>query len=178
MSTEKTSAGGQEPHEGEIILYTTPEVVTKVEVFFQDETFWLTQKQIAALFDADIRTISEHLQKIFESGELHQDLVLRKIRNTAADGKKYLTNFYNPDAIIAVGYRVNSLKATQFRIWATQTLREFIIKEFARIRIFAHRGEINWQLLGMPFGISFKFFLNLAYLFATGLPSADIWATL
>jgi hypothetical protein len=130
MSTEKTSAGEQEPHEGEIILYTTPEGVTKVEVFFQDETFRLTQKQIAALFDVDIRTISEHLQRIFESGELHQDSVLRKIRNTAADGKKYLTNFYNLDVIIAVGYRVNSLKATQFRIWATQTLREFIIKGF------------------------------------------------
>jgi hypothetical protein len=101
-----------------------------VEVHFQDETFWLTQKRMAELFGVDVRTISEHLQSIFESGELTQEAVIRKIRTTAADGKSYLTNFYHLDAIIAVGYRVNSRQATQFRIWATQTLREFIIKGF------------------------------------------------
>lgn len=119
-----------QPREGEIIFYTTPDGAAKVEVFFQDETFWLTQKRMSELFGVDIRTISEHLQGIFESGELMPEAVIRKIRNTASDGKSYLTNFYNLDAIISVGYRVNSLQATQFRIWATQTLREFIIKGF------------------------------------------------
>lgn len=120
----------EEPREGQIIFYTTPEGVTRVEVFFQDETFWLSQKQMAEMFDVDVRTISEHLQNIFKSGELIEESVIRKNRITAADGKKYLTNFYNLDAIISVGYRVNSQKATQFRMWATQTLREFIIKGF------------------------------------------------
>lgn len=120
----------KQPPEGEIIFYTTPAGVTRIEVFFQDETFWLSQKHMAELFAVDVRTISEHLQNIFKSGELVEEAVIRKIRITAADGKKYLTNFYNLDAIISVGYRVNSREATQFRIWATQTLREFIIKGF------------------------------------------------
>jgi hypothetical protein len=120
----------QQPREGEIIFYTTPEGVTRIEVFFQDETFWLSQKHMAELFDVDVRTVSEHLRNIFKSDELDEESVVRKIRTTAADGKKYLTNFYSLDAIISVGYRVNSRQATQFRIWATQTLREFIIKGF------------------------------------------------
>lgn len=124
------SEAEQTPREGEIIFYTTPEGVTRIEVFFQDETFWLSQKHMAELFAVDVRTISEHLQNIFKSGELVEESVIRKIRITAADGKKYLTNFYNLDAIISVGYRVNSRQATQFRIWATKTLREFIIKGF------------------------------------------------
>lgn len=120
----------EQPQEGQIIFYTTPSGVTRIEVFFQDETFWLSQKRMADMFSVDVRTISEHLRNIFASGELVEDSVIRKIRITAADGKKYLTNFYNLDAIISVGYRVNSQQATQFRIWATQTLREFIIKGF------------------------------------------------
>jgi len=126
----KKEQNDQDPIEGEIILYTTPEGLTKVDVFFQNETFWLTQKQMAELFDVDVRTISDHLQAIFQTGELNADSVIRKIRNTASDGKSYLMNFYSLDAIIAVGYRVNSLQATRFRMWATQTLREFIIKGF------------------------------------------------
>lgn len=118
------------PQEGEIIFYTTPEGITRVEVLFQDDTFWLSQKRMAELFEVDVRTISEHLQSIFSSGELDEKSVLRKFRITAADGKKYLTNLYAMDAIISVGYRVNSLRATQFRIWATKTLREFIVKGF------------------------------------------------
>lgn len=118
------------PYENEIILYTTPDGATRVEVVYQGDTFWLTQNQLAKLFGVDIRTVSEHLQGIFSSGELQQESVIRKIRNTASDGKSYLTNFYHLDAIIAVGYRVNSRQATQFRIWATNTLREFIIKGF------------------------------------------------
>lgn len=130
MSRKKSNGKEHEAREGEIILYTTPEGNARVEVFFDDETFWLPQKQMAELFEVDVRTISEHLQGIFASGELRPEAVIRKIRNTAADGKSYLTNFYHLDAIIAVGYRVNSRQATQFRIWATQVLREFIIKGF------------------------------------------------
>lgn len=115
----------------EIILYTAPDGHKKVAVYYEGETVWLTQKQMAELFEVDVRTISDHLQTIFQTGELAQESVIRKIRITAADGKQYLTNLYNLDAIISVGYRVNSEQATRFRIWATQTLREYIIKGFA-----------------------------------------------
>ena len=114
----------------EIIFYTSPEGSKKIEVCFQDENFWLTQKQLSELFSVEINTVNYHLKEIFKSSELREDSVIRKIRITAVDGKKYLTAHYNLDAIIAVGYRVNSYQATQFRIWATQTLKEFIIKGF------------------------------------------------
>lgn len=113
------------------ILYTSPNGDIKLDVFIQDETLWLTQKMMAELFDVEVNTINYHLKEIFKSGELTENSVIRKIRITAPDGKQYLTNFYNLDAIIAVGYRVNSQRATQFRIWATQVLREYIIKGFA-----------------------------------------------
>ncbi|MEK6754277.1 MAG: virulence RhuM family protein [Chloroflexota bacterium] len=114
----------------EIILYTSPEGNKRVAVYYQGETVWLTQKQLADLFDVEIQTINYHLKEIFKSGELEKNSVIRKIRITAEDGKDYLTNCYNLDAIISVGYRVNSEQATRFRIWATQTLKEFIIKGF------------------------------------------------
>ena len=114
----------------EIILYTSPEGHKKVAVYYQGETVWLTQKQLAELFDVEVQTINYHLKEIFKSGELDEGSVIRKFRITAGDGKEYLTGCYNLDAIIAVGYRVNSLQATRFRVWATQTLREFIIKGF------------------------------------------------
>jgi hypothetical protein len=114
----------------EIILYTTPKGDVKIEVFLQDETVWLTQRAMGELFGVETHTVNYHLKEIFKSNELEEDSVIRKIRITAADGKKYLTNFYNLDAIISVGYRVNSHQATQFRIWATKTLKEFIIKGF------------------------------------------------
>lgn len=114
----------------EIILYTTPDGNVKVEVILQDETVLLTQKSMGELFGVETNTINYHLKEVFKTNELEKDSVIRKIRITAADGKKYLTNFYNLDAIISVGYRVNSQQATQFRIWATRTLREFIIKGF------------------------------------------------
>jgi len=85
---------------------------------------------MAQLFDVDVRTVNEHLKNIFKSGELQEDSVIRKFRITAADGKNYNTNFYNLDVIISVGYRVNSVRATQFRQWATQVLREFAIKGY------------------------------------------------
>jgi hypothetical protein len=120
----------EKPNEGELILYQTQAGTVRIEVLYQSDTFWLNQKKIAELFGVDIRTISEHFRNIFASGELSEQAVLRKIRTTAADGKNYLVNFYNLDAIISVGYRVNSAQATQFRIWATQTLREFVVKGF------------------------------------------------
>jgi hypothetical protein len=119
-----------QPNEGELILYQTAEGTVRIEVLYESESFWLNQKKIAELFGVDVRTISEHLRNIFEGKELDEKSVIRKIRTTASDGKAYLTNFYNLDAIISVGYRVNSAQATQFRIWATRTLREFVIKGF------------------------------------------------
>ncbi len=114
----------------EIILYTSSTGDVKVEVVLQDETVWLTQKGMGELFGIETNTINYHLKEIFKTGELDEISVIRKIRITASDNKKYLTNFYNLDAIISVGYRVNSHQATQFRIWATKTLKEFIIKGF------------------------------------------------
>lgn len=114
----------------DIILYSSPEGNIRVEVMYSGETFWLTQKRMAELFGVEVPAVSKHLKNIFETGELQEDAVISKMETTAADGKNYVTAFYNLDAIIAVGYRVNSRQATQFRIWATQTLREFIIKGF------------------------------------------------
>lgn len=119
----------QKPN-SDIIFYSTSEGNIRVEVYYEDETFWLSQKRIAELFGVEVNTINYHIKEIFKSGELSKDSVIRKFRITAEDGKRYLTNFYNLDMIIAVGYRVNSYQATQFRIWATKTLREFIIKGF------------------------------------------------
>lgn len=113
-----------------IILYKGHEGAATIEVLLKDETMWLTQKVMAQLFNVNVRTISEHLVNIFKSNELEESSVIRKFRITASDGKNYNTNFYNLDAVISVGYRVNSKQATQFRIWATQTLREYIIKGF------------------------------------------------
>ncbi len=114
----------------QVLVYSTPEGSGSIEVFFEDETFWLSQKKMAELFNVEVHTVNYHIKEIFKSGELKEDSVIRIFRITAADGKKYNTQFYHLDAIIAVGYRVNSLEATRFRIWATQTLREFIIKGF------------------------------------------------
>ncbi len=114
----------------EIILYSTPDGFAKVEVTYEEDTFWLNQKQMAELFGVSIPTINEHLRTIFSTGELAEEAVIRNFRITAADGKSYGTKHYALDAIIAVGYRVNSKQATQFRIWATNTLKEFVIKGF------------------------------------------------
>lgn len=116
--------------ENEIIFYSSKDGTVKIEIHYEEETFWLTQKKLAALFDVKVNTINYHLKEIFKAGELDEKAVVRKIRITADDGKSYLTNFYNLDAIIAIGYRVNSFQATQFRIWATQTLKAFIVKGF------------------------------------------------
>jgi hypothetical protein len=115
----------------EFLLYTTPNGKVKVEIFLRDENLWLTQKRMADLFGVGIPAVNKHLKNIFESGELQEDSVISILETTAEDGKKYSTNFYNLDAIISVGYRVNSRQATHFRIWATQVLKEYIIKGFA-----------------------------------------------
>ncbi len=117
----------------EILLYSIPDGKASIEVFYEAETFWLSQKKMAELFNVDVRTINEHLQNIFNSGELEKDATIRNFRIVQTEGNRRVArgvDFYNLDAIIAVGYRVNSMEATRFRIWATQTLREFIIKGF------------------------------------------------
>ena len=121
------------PREGQIILYSTPDGAARIEVHLEDETFWLDQKRIAELFGVEIHTISYHLKEIFASGELVRDATVRRIRRVGREGSRAVSrdiDFYSLDAIIAVGYRVNSALATRFRIWATQTLKEFIVKGF------------------------------------------------
>ena len=117
----------------EIIIYSTPTGNVSVEVIFNDETFWLSQKKIAELFGVEVNTINYHLKEIFKTGELSEDSTIRKIRIVQTEGSRQVSRdieIYNLDAIIAVGYRVNSIQATQFRIWATRTLKEYIIKGF------------------------------------------------
>ncbi len=114
----------------QFLLYTAPDGAVKVDVFFKGETAWLTQKALAELFGVQVPAINKHLKNIFDTGELVEASVISILETTAADGKNYSTRYYNLDAIIAVGYRVNSYQATQFRIWATTTLREFITKGF------------------------------------------------
>lgn len=118
------------PIEKQIILYQTDEGNQSIDVLYKDETFWMPQKDIARLFNVDRSTITKHLKNVFLTNELDEKSVCAKIAHTANDGKIYQTNYYNLDAIIAVGYRVNSKEATKFRIWATQTLKEYIIKGF------------------------------------------------
>jgi len=115
----------------QFLFYKTPTGQVKVEIFLQGETVWLTQEKIAILFDVQRPAITKHLKNIFATEELKEDSVSSIMEHTATDGKIYKTKFYNLDAIIAVGYRVNSKKATHFRIWATSILKEYIIKGFA-----------------------------------------------
>lgn len=114
----------------EVVLYQTDDGNVNVSVMYYDESFWLTQKAMGELFDVASNTITYHLQEIFKSCELDANSVTRIFRVTASDGKKYNTKFYNLDAIISVGYRVNSMKATKFRQWATSTLKEYMLKGF------------------------------------------------
>ncbi|MBR4136086.1 MAG: virulence RhuM family protein [Bacteroidales bacterium] len=114
-------------NKGEIILYQ-PDDDIRLEVRMEDETVWLTQAQIGLLFGVQKAAISKHLKNIFESGELQQQSVVSILETTAHDGKKYATRFYNLDAVLSVGYRVNSAQATQFRIWANHILKEYILR--------------------------------------------------
>lgn len=113
------------------LIYNTPQEAVSVKAVVKGETIWLTQKAMAELFNCSTDNISLHLKNIFAEGELDRNSVTEKISATATDGKNYLTQFYNLDAIISVGYRVNSRKATQFRIWATSVLKEYMTKGFA-----------------------------------------------
>ena len=119
-----------EENNNQIIIYNTADGQTKIEVKVENETVWLSQAQMAELFQKDRKTITEHIQNVFNDGELEENSVCRKFQHTASDGKNYNVNFYNLDVIISVGYRVSSLRGTQFRIWATQKLKEYIIKGF------------------------------------------------
>ncbi len=116
--------------ESEILFYQSDEGKVNIEVFYHNESFWMTQKKMGELFDVQRPAITKHLKNIFVSGELAENSVSSILEHTANDGKNYKTTFYNLDVIIAIGYRVNSHQATKFRIWATQTLKEFIIKGF------------------------------------------------
>lgn len=132
----------------QLIFYATPQGNVKVEVIFESDTFWLSQKRMAELFGVDVRTVNEHLKNIFVTGELKKDSTVRNFRIVQKEGNRSVTravDFYILDAILAVGYRVNSSEATQFRIWATQTLKEFITKGFVldeeRLKQGQHFGK-------------------------------------
>lgn len=129
MST-KSSSLPENVNNGEIVIYQTDEGHTKIDVKFQDETVWLTQAQLCELYQTSKSNISEHIKHIFEEGELEENSVVRKFRTTGADGKSYNITHYNLDMIISLGYRVKSLIATQFRRWATERLKEYMIKGF------------------------------------------------
>ncbi|MGV0999305.1 MAG: virulence RhuM family protein [Fluviibacter sp.] len=135
----------------EFLIFTSQAGEQSIEARYEEETVWLTQKLMAELFSVDVRTVSEHLKNIFASAELNEESVIRKFRITASDGKAYATQHYNLDAIISVGYRVNSVRATQFRQWATQVLREFAIKGFVldkqRLENGAFLGEDYFEHL-------------------------------
>ena len=114
----------------EFLLYTTADGKVKVEIYFHNENIWLTQKRMAELFGVQRPSITRHLKNIFVAGELEENSVCSILEHTAEDGKKYNTKYYNLDAIISVGYRVNSTQATRFRIWATERLKEYMLKGF------------------------------------------------
>ncbi len=121
---------GMNKGNSEIIIYQSDDGITKIQVRLENNTVWLTQTDMVELFQSSKSNISEHIKHIFEEGELNESSVVRKFRTTATDGKSYDTHHYNLDVIISVGYRVKSLRGTQFRIWATERLREFLIKGF------------------------------------------------
>lgn len=119
------------PSRGEIVIYQTKDKKVQIEVKLEQETVWLTQKQIAEVFKIERSVITKHLRNIFKNKELSRDSVCAKIAHTALDGKVYQTTFYNLDVIISVGYRVNSNRATQFRIWATKVLKDYIVRGYS-----------------------------------------------
>ena len=114
-----------------ILIYTDGSGLTRIDVKLEEDTLWLTQAQMCELYQTSKSNVSEHIKHIFEEGELQEEAVVRKFRTTAADGKSYLTTFYNLDMIIALGYRVRSIVATRFRQWATERLKEYIVKGFS-----------------------------------------------
>ena len=118
---------------GDLILYRAPDGAVRAEVRYEGDTFWLSQRQMAELFGVDVRTVNEHLRNIYASGELSEEATIRNFRIVRTEGSREVAReivHHSLDAIISVGYRVNSVQATRFRIWATDTLREFIVKGF------------------------------------------------
>lgn len=115
---------------GEILIYQTEDGLTNITVKMQDDTVWLTQQQLVELYQSSKSNVSEHIKHIFEEGELDEESVVRKFRTTAADGKNYNTTYYNLDMIISLGYRIKSSIATQFRRWAAERIKEYMIKGF------------------------------------------------
>ena len=137
---------------GEIILYQTEDGLTKIDVRFEDETVWLTQQQMADLFQSSRSNIVEHIQHIYEEGELDESATCRKFRQVRTEGSRQVTRelpYYNLDMIISLGYRVKSLTATRFRQWATARLKEYMIKGFALDdeRLKGHGGGDYWKEL-------------------------------
>lgn len=134
---------------GEIIIYQTDDGLTKINVNMQEKTVWLSLDQMAELFQRDKSTISRHIKKIFEEGELQRNSVVANFATTAADGKVYNVDYYNLDVIISVGYRVKSQRGVQFRIWATNVLKEYMIKGFAMDdeRLKGNAGGNYWKEL-------------------------------
>lgn len=134
---------------GQVLIYQNPDSAADIEVYLEGETVWLTQAQMTELFQSSKSNLSEHIKHIFEEGELDEESVVRKFRTTAADGKRYLVTHYNLDMIISLGYRVKSKTATQFRKWATERLKEYLIKGFVlddqRLKNFG--GGSYWREL-------------------------------
>jgi hypothetical protein len=148
----------------QFFLYKDNSGRVQINALFSDETLWLTQKAIAELFEVKIPAISKHIKNIITDGELMENQVISKMEITAADGKNYNTAFYNLDMIIAVGYRINSKKATAFRIWATEVLREYIVKGFALDDERLHGKEARTGALAVPMLLSQKTIFNKANL--------------
>lgn len=134
---------------GEILIYQTEDGLTNINVKIQNETVWLTQQQLVELYQSSKSNVSEHIKHIFEEGELDEESVVRKFRTTAADGKNYNTTYYNLDMIISLGYRIKSSIATQFRRWATERIKEYMIKGFAMDdeRLKGNGGGNYWKEL-------------------------------
>ena len=138
-----------EERHGEILIYQTEDGLTKINVKMQDETVWLTQQQLAELYQSSKSNVSEHIKHIFEEGELDEESVVRKFRTTASDGKNYSVIHYNLDMIISLGYRIKSSIATRFRRWATERIKEYMIKGFTMDdeRLKGNGGGNYWKEL-------------------------------
>ena len=136
-------------YKGEIIIYQTEDGLSKIDVKVENETVWLSLDQMADLFQRDKSTISRHIRNVFSDGELSKDSVVANFATTASDGKTYQVDYYNLDVIISVGYRVKSLRGTQFRIWATSVLKEYMLKGFAMDddRLKGNAGGNYWKEL-------------------------------
>ena len=134
---------------GEILIYKTEDGLTNINVKIQDETVWLTQQQLVELYQTSKSNVSEHIKHIFEEGELEEESVVRKFRTTASDGKNYNVTYYNLDMIISLGYRIKSSIATQFRRWATERIKEYMIKGFTMDdeRLKGNGGGNYWKEL-------------------------------